>query len=234
MSTKAEQIADYSEKIAADDSHGYSQLHRTGEPDFDCSSLAIKAAEKAGIPVEKYGASYTGNMLNAFVNAGFSVYKYAADIPLRRGDILLNIKNHAAIYVGNGYIVEAAHDENGGITGSLAGDQTGEEIRKCKFYNFPWDYILRFNETVINNPDCSYDDSNAISIIAPQLKYTDYGSAVAAIQAALNYHGFGMLEVNGFFSSTVLNAVKRFQAKHDLEIDGIVGKQTWTELMYWR
>lgn len=230
--TKPEQIADFAAKIADDDSHGYSQIHRDGNPDYDCSSLAIACAEHAGLNVKKYGASYTGNMLTAFVNAGFSAYKFETESLLRKGDILLNIKHHAAIYIGNGYLVEAAGDETGGITGKTPGDNTGSEIRRTRFYNFPWDYILRYN--VSDNVNCSYDDDNAVPITVPEIKYGDFGSAVAAVQAALNYHGFGNLAVNGFFSDSVNIAVKRFQAKHNLEIDGIVGKNTWSELMYWR
>ena len=49
------------QKIAKDNKHGYSQKNRTGNPDYDCSSLVIHCLDKAGFPMSKNGASYTGN-----------------------------------------------------------------------------------------------------------------------------------------------------------------------------
>ena len=43
--------------IAADNSHGYSQVNRWG-PDYDCSSMVIQAWENAGVPVKSAGATY--------------------------------------------------------------------------------------------------------------------------------------------------------------------------------
>ena len=57
--------------IANDDSHGYDQVNRWGSPDYDCSSLVITAYDKAGVPVKSKGATYTGNMREAFKKCGF-------------------------------------------------------------------------------------------------------------------------------------------------------------------
>ena len=48
------------------------------------------------------------------------------------------------MYVGAGQIVNAGGNENHKVTGGLTGDQTGEEIRIMPYYNFPWDYVLRY------------------------------------------------------------------------------------------
>lgn len=61
--------------IANDDIHGYDQIYRWGvenkPSDFDCSSLVISAFEKQGVPVKEKGATYTGNMKEAFKKCGF-------------------------------------------------------------------------------------------------------------------------------------------------------------------
>ena len=57
--------------IADDNSHGYDQINRWGAPDYDCSSLVITAYEKVGVPVKEKGATYTGNMREAFKKCGF-------------------------------------------------------------------------------------------------------------------------------------------------------------------
>lgn len=239
ITTKSDIIASWAELTAQNDEHGYSQNSRWGTPDMDCSSLCCLAAEAAGFPVRANGASYTGNMLNAFEKSGFKTLPYTPAMELRRGDILLNVKHHAAIYVGNGKIVEAASDENGGISGNIPGDQTGHEIHIRTFYNYPWEYVLRCQEGTnlpnpLTNSACSYDIDNSCTIFGPQIKYKDYGPAVCAAQGALNYHGFGPVSTNGFFSSLMVDAVKRFQTVHKLEIDGIIGPETWRALMYWR
>lgn len=56
--------------IANDDSHGYDQINRNGNPDFDCSSLVIYCFNKF-VPVQKCGATFTGNMRKAFLKCGF-------------------------------------------------------------------------------------------------------------------------------------------------------------------
>ena len=218
--------------IANDPAHGYSQMRRWG-PDYDCSSLVITAYDKAGWPVKCSGASYTGNMIPAFQSCGFSVLKYADVSILQRGDILLNVEHHTAIFLGSGKIVEASLDETGGLLGTLTGDQTGAEIHIRDFYDYPWEYVLRAGGSPTDEC-CSYDAGNSVTVSAPQLEIGAYGPAVAAIQAALNYHGFGPLTVNGSFDSQVRLSVKDFQKIHKLQVDGIVGPETWRNLLYWR
>lgn len=221
--------------IANDPAHGYSQLRRWG-PDYDCSSLVIQCFENAGFPVKSRGASFTGNMVYAFCAVGFERLVYSPSLDLRRGDILLNVRYHAAIYLGNGQIVEAAIDELGGTAGNTPGDQTDGEIHIRSFYNYPWDYVLRWPEQqpAYDDPACSYTAGNAIQTYAPQIRSGDFGPAVAAAQAALNYHGYGPLSCDGVFNNTMTKAVKAFQTKQALEVDGIIGPQTWRSLLYWR
>ena len=68
---------------------------------------------------------------------------------LRRGDVLLNEKHHTAIYCGNGQIVHASLNEKGGIYGGKTGDQTGREICVRSYYDRPWDYVLRYPDSVL-------------------------------------------------------------------------------------
>lgn len=130
--------------IANDNSHGYDQADRDGGVDYDCSSLVSTAFREAGFNIP-FPSPATYTMIDPFTEAGFT---WIAGIgndssELYRGDILLSIQNHVAIYIGDDQVVEACINEFGGITGGQPGDQTGSEIRVGGFYSFPWDGVLR-------------------------------------------------------------------------------------------
>ena len=130
--------------IANDNTHGYDQGSRWS-PDYDCSSLVISAWKQAGVNLT---CTYTGNMYANMVNKGFSditsQVNLATGSGLARGDVLLNVSSHTAMYIGNGQICEATGNENGGITGGQSGDQTGREICINSYRNYPWNYVLRY------------------------------------------------------------------------------------------
>lgn len=147
MTNKVEQFTQQAINIANDNNHGYSQYNRWGNPDYDCSGLVITVVQNSGIPVKTNGATYTGNMYQAFLMAGFKDVTNSVNLStgqgLIRGDILLNVKHHTEIYIGNSRNVGARISENGTIHGK-PGDQTGQEIRTHKYYNYPWNYVLRY------------------------------------------------------------------------------------------
>lgn len=58
----------------------------------------------------------------------------------------------------------------------------------------------------------------------------DVGTAVAELQELLCAHGFHKLRVDGDFGSKTEVAVKLYQKRCGLRIDGIVGAETWASL----
>lgn len=149
-----EAACQYAITVANDPAHGYSQLNRTGNPDYDCSSLVYLSFHDGGSFTDL--PSYPGttySMISDFTNAGFTwhggMYWRSVD-ELQRGDILLfegDINagtGHTALYLGDYQLVEASCDENGSIEGYWAGDQTGTEIYIHGYYDFPWDGYLRY------------------------------------------------------------------------------------------
>ena len=63
---------------------------------------------------------------------------------LVRGDVLLKPGSHTEMYISNSQLVGASQNEHGGVTGGQTGDQTGEEIHVHGYYNYPWQYVLRY------------------------------------------------------------------------------------------
>ena len=159
----AEKAAAWAEAVAAEDRHGYDQQNRWG-PDYDCSSLVISAFEAAGAGVKSRGATYTGNMRPAFLAAGFrdvtGEIALGSGAGLRRGDVLLNIQHHTALYLGRARIVHAAGNEWGGASGGRTGDQTGGEITAAPYFNFPWDCVLRYEGETEEPPSVGSADTS--------------------------------------------------------------------------
>ena len=212
--------------IANDNSHGYDQIGRWG-PDYDCSSLVISAYEQAGVKVKEAGATYTGNMRNAFVKCGFEAIPYKKGMTLYKGDVLLNEKHHTALYIGDGQIVQASSNEKGGIYNGKDGDQTGREIATGRFYEYSkgWDYVLRYNEEV-----------KTVNIILPVLSKGSKCPEVGMVQALLNSLGYTgktgrPLSTDHDFGNNTEYAVKNFQRAHKLGQDGVVGEKTYNALL---
>lgn len=175
--SKVEKYTQQAINIANDDRYGYSQYKRWGNPDFDCSGLVITVVENSGIPVKTKGASYTGNMYSVFLKCGFKNVTNTIDLRtgkgLKRGDILLTVGKHTEIYIGNGKNVGARISEIGKIYGK-GGDQTGQEIRTHKYYNHPWNYVLRYPENNSQSVDNNVD--NSITLIAKEVISGKYGN----------------------------------------------------------
>lgn len=77
---------------------------------------------------------------------------------LQIGDVLVNQANHAAMYIGNGRLVQARSNVDG-----MPGDSSGQEIRTQSYYNFPWDCVLRYQESAA----ASSSGTNTVTPAAP-------------------------------------------------------------------
>lgn len=136
MASIIDKAVKWAVEIANDDSHGYSQDIRWG-PHYDCSSFVIAAYEQAGIPVKSAGATYTGNIRSIFTQRGFTDVTSQVNLKTgagtKKGDVLLNTENHAALVRDDGGAIVHASNSSNGIC--LRG-----------WYNHPWNYVLRYTQ----------------------------------------------------------------------------------------
>lgn len=240
--TKAEEAVKLGFEIANDDSHGYDQANRWG-PDYDCSSSIIDIWERVGVKVKSAGATYTGNMESVFKRMGFedvtNKVNRITGSGLEPGDILLNHRNHAAMYVGSGKVFNASINEKGTATGGKTGDQTGKEIRIVNYYNYPWNCVLRYSK----DENCKKTEKKPIStsnydysmypVELPMLKNGDKSEYVKSAQLLLIGRGFscGGYGADGDFGPATFISVKNFQTEKNLSVDGIIGPKTWAMLI---
>ena len=222
------------EAWAADSSHGYDQANRWG-PDYDCSSAVISAWELAGVPVKTKGATYTGNMRGVFLRCGFEDVTAGVDLStgtgLQRGDVLLNIQHHTAMYCGNGMEVEASINENGGVTGGMTGDQTSREFLVRPYRNYPWDCVLRYaGAEAVSTPE-KVKPTYYYNVKLPLLKPSMEDDAVTTVQQLLAANGYYTGDCDSIFGELTKRAVMGFQADKGLETDGEVGGKTWYKLL---
>ena len=145
---------------AADDSHGYSQANRWGNPDYDCASFVISAYRSVGFKLTN--AVHCGNMKQPFIDEGFVwIPKSEIDLStskyLKRGDILLNTRSHTEIYIGDNMQV-GAHDGTYDIFDyNDPGDSTGKEICPVKYTNYSnWEGILRYQDEPVDLGESFY------------------------------------------------------------------------------
>lgn len=225
------------EAWANNDSHGYDQMYRWGEKgDYDCSAAVIQAWENAGVPVKSKGATYTGNMLSVFLKLGFKdvtkSINLATGAGLKRGDVLLNTARHTAMYCGNGLEVEASINEKGKATGGVPGDQTGKEFLIRAYRNYPWNYVLRYEESSNLNAESSgagNAEGGKVSVTAnlPILKKGMTGSAVRIWQTILCLSGYDT-EIDSSFGPDTEAKTEEFERSKGITDDpNEVGPSAW-------
>lgn len=131
---------------------------------------------------------------------------------------MLWLQGHAGIYVGNGLAVECtpAWKNKVQITAvANIGAKAGYNSRRwSKHGKLPW---VKYN----NKPEPV--DDNPYSVL-PVLKVGSKGDLVTLLQIQLK------LKADGDFGTVTDKAVRTYQKANKLEVDGIVGKNTYKSL----
>ena len=109
--------------------------------------------------------------------------------------------------------------------------------------NFPNDRVRRreissgssliFGYARPKYPVKSSANSSDVNISLPTVRKGDSGNAVKILQLVLVAYEYniGKYGADGDFGSDTESAVRQFQKNSKIEVDGIVGKDTWSELL---
>lgn len=188
------------------DKRYYYSMNRENSFAVDCSSLLLTSLKEIGIDI--HNASYTGNMENLTTGGDFQRIIIKPGVAFYRGDILVKhisgSNGHTVLYLGNNKIAEACNKKNG--------------LRITDYYTNGYQYILRYTgQTIKVN-------------LPPTIKRGSKNIYVGLLQTFLNMFDGQRLKIDCDFGSKTNDAVKNFQLKYNLEVDGIVGVNTWSKI----
>lgn len=134
-------------------------------------------------------------------------------------------KAHVAVYVGNGYVVEAR------------GFSYGVPKNKMSSRNFKfWGDYAYIDYTSKEFEQMKAASKSTTAVKQPSnsstLRKGSKGTAVKEMQNLLMKHGYALPNygADGDFGNETLAAVKAFQYDKGLEVDGAVGPLTWAAL----
>lgn len=114
--------------------------------------------------------------------------------------------HHVGVYAGGGTVIEAMGTVNG-VTHSGTGDG--------------WTHWGELK-------DIDYTGWEALEkVIMETVKKGSKGMAVLELQNKLSILGYDGLMIDGVAGTDTVQAIKRFQADHGLDVDGICGVKTW-------
>lgn len=109
--------------------------------------------------------------------------------------------------------------------------------------NFPYDRVRRreisssssliFGYARPKYPVTGSANGSDVNISLPTVRKGDTGNVVKILQAFLVAYEYsiGISGIDGDFGSDTESAVRQFQKNSEIEVDGIVGRDTWSKLM---
>ena len=175
---------------------------------YDCRGFTYWVLQQVGVTISGGGCTSQWNTKTNWVIRG-----PINEMPKDRVCCVFTgndkTKEHTGLYLGDGSTVECS-----------AGVQYFSTMKsKWKYYAIP---AGLYEDTPTPQPTTD----------KPTLRKGDSGEYVQLLQTTLIQRGYscGSYGADGKFGSATLEAVKKFQLDHGLNMDGIVGQETWKAL----
>lgn len=107
-------------------------------------------------------------------------------------------------------------------------DECGGVVRWGGDYHYPDEMHFEINALPVDVSRVAA----GLRIGRPVLRYGSRGEHVTHLQTVLNRHfpAYAKLDVDGIYGRDTVRAVKEFQRRSGLAVDGVVGPKTWAAL----
>ena len=179
----------------------------------DCSGLVKWAMKKLGVTKGIYHGSNSQFNKNC-IKTG----KIEKGVKIPIGALIFTGKdvgshNHVGILVGETCVCEARGTDAGVVHTPLS--------------NKKWTYWGLLKDVIYTTPTEKKEEPAVVK--HSTLRRGAKGAEVELMQSLLAKDG-STLEIDGIFGPGTQSAVKSFQKRHNLVVDGIVGPKTWAEL----
>ena len=198
------------------------------------------------------GLSYTGNMLN-LQKLGFEVVatNQTAHGKMQKGDLELSLWHHVAMAIDGDNIVHARSSEGTSDTK----DGSGNEIRTQSWYQYGkgWTHRLRFTGKGIDFSKLSGSGAGGTTAGSSDAGKTSTGGGtymfsvgnvqkgskgndVKLLQRLLKSNGMKgkdgkALTIDGDAGTNTDYAIRQYQKKNGLTVDGCAGPKTWKSIL---
>ena len=142
--------------------------------------------------------------------------------------ILVFMNHHVGVYIGNGEVIEARGHAYGVVKTKLAG-RGWTSWGKCPFIT----YEENTAATTKKEETATSKGANTVSIELLVLRKGENrgNEQIRTLQRLLKSMGYYKMDIDGSFGNGTKCAVEDFQAERGLDSDGVVGKNTWSELL---
>lgn len=181
---------------------------------FDCRGFTYWLFKQVGVSISAVGATTQYNTASSWLQRGkisqmpnvvCSVFKYKADS---------QTMNHTGLHIGNGVIIHC--------TGVKSGQVQFDSVSNTTWTHYGIPKGLYTEEQV---------NSAGKVTLYTTLRSGMSGSAVTEMQNSLNNLGFKCV-ISGKYDTATIQAVKEFQIKYQLTVDGVAGPITRTLILY--
>ena len=172
-----------------------------GRDIYDCRGFTYCVLRDAGAPISTGGCTTQWNTKKNWLEKGV-----INDLPDVVCCVFEQSKNgsgmsHTGFHIGGGKVIHCSG-----------------EVK--------WDTVESKHWTHYAIPKGLYKKVDAMTI----LRKGSTGDEVKSVQAKLKELGFYTSAIDGVYGNGTVAAVKNFQSKNNLEVDGIVGTKTWAAL----
>ena len=211
----------------------YSDGYHMTMSDPWCCAFVVAMFQICGMADIVPGYAYCDGMIQVYKQWGR--WKNRIGYTPKKGDVIFydwngdNSSDHVGLVCDNSFgqltVIEGNKSDTVGYR------KIGTDSSQIMGYGVP-NYDASTGEQSGNNstnPICDIDNEYIRTL--PLLQYGSKGIYVKILQVLLNYYNHANLDVDGDFGPCTKSAVADYQMKYKLEIDGIVGKQTWTQLL---